>query len=541
MDPVLADFATRPAELLNAVVRHHRCVIASSYVAVAAGGHLTVDFSGDSVQDGAETVLRLTVLGAAVPLDVVLNDETVTEGFSLPDDGDPGGERECVLSLPDKAVRQGVNVLRIRNACAGDEGDSLLRIRAITVDPARSAGRAERALAARTDARSVRVFATERRTLDAPVWQPGPRLLFHLDGGEGGPSGSAGSIGSIGSAGSVTRLSWRTTDGAESAVAFRSDLSGFHGHFRTGDGAIGELRGTLTERRAAADGTAGVPGRYFATEEERDGVWRPVGRLCLLLDDGGAPVERVTWSDRGGDATSLTLRTAVTGTAVPSATGERRDVTGKVSEVVASEEFEEWGEVAANLLRKASNKWLAHEDTADLEFTFEGPVAVTAYRLTSANDCSERDPADWVLEGSHDGRGWARLDARENEEFARRFDTREFSFANSVGYRHYRLRITANSGGHETQLSRVQFFGAEAGDTPARPGVCDFIGYRQHVGGEPVGYRGTDVPAPGPVSAPGEENAAPEEQLLAADFSTTAQDLENAARLLTRLTTYLRP
>ncbi|WP_328580608.1 alpha-1,2-mannosidase [Streptomyces sp. NBC_00370] len=528
MDPVRVDFAVRPAELLNAVVRHQRCVIASSYVAVAAGGHLTVEFSVDDAEDNAETELRIMVLGAAVPVDVVLNDETVTAGFVLPDDGDPGGVREFVLNVPGKVLQPGVNVLRIGNAGseADDGGDNLLRVRTITLDPAEDAGRAERVLAARTGARSVRTFATERRTLDAPTWQPGPSLVFHLDGGEGE------------SAESATRLSWRTTDGAESAVAFRSDLSGFHGHFRAGDGTIGELRGTLTERRTAGDARTGVPGRYFATEEEHDGVWRPIGRLCLLLDDGGTAVERVTWSDRKGDATSLTLRTAVTGTSAPSATGERQDVTKMVSKVEASEEFTEWGEVAANLLRKASDKWLAHEDSADLEFTFTSPAVVTAYSLTSANDCQERDPSDWHLEGSHDGSTWARLDARENERFNRRFDTREFSFFNSSGYRHYRLRITANSGGDETQLSRVQFFGFDGGGTPAQPGVSDFVGYRQHAGTEPVGYRGTSVPAP--VLATEQGNDAEEEQLLAADFSTTAQNLEEAARLLTRLTEHLR-
>ncbi|MFD5624844.1 discoidin domain-containing protein [Streptomyces sp. NPDC127072] len=524
MDPVLVDFATRPAELANAVVRHHRCVIASSYVVVASGGHLKVDFAVEGGEDIAETVLSVTVLGAAVPMDVTLNDEMVMDGLSLSDDEDPGGVREYLVSVPGKILQQGVNVLRIRNTdhADADNDGSLLRVRAITVNPAEDAGRAERDLRVRTGGRSVWTFATERRTLDAPTWQPGPRLLFHLDRGEGE---------------SAARLSWRGTDGAESAIAFRSDLSGFHGHFRAADGVIGELRGTLTERRAVADAAADDLGRYFATEEERDGVWRPVGQLRLLLDDGGAPVERVTWSDRKGDATSLTLRTAVTGISGPSATGERRDVTGKVSRVEASEEFDDWGEVAANLLHKASNKWLAHEDSADLEFTFDSPVTVNAYSLTSANDCPDRDPSDWLLEGSHDGRSWARLDTRENERFGRRFDTREFPFPNTVGYRHYRLRITANSGGTETQLSRVQFFDVDGGDTPPQPGISDFVGYLHHVGTEPVGYRGTTVPAPVSV----EEDGTDAEELLAGDFSDTARSLQDAAHLLDRLTQYLRP
>ncbi|MFD7713981.1 discoidin domain-containing protein [Streptomyces sp. NPDC059786] len=526
MEPVLVDFATRPAELANAVVRQHRCVIASSYVAVAAGGYLKVSFTVEDEEDVApEAALRVTVLGAAVPVDLSLNDEVLTEGLSLPDDGDPGGVREYVMTMPGKALRQGVNVLRIRNAGTADlGGDSLLRVRTVAVEAAEDAGRAaaEHVRAADEGRGTVRTFATERRTLDAPVWEPGPRLLLRL--GQEGEELPA-------------RLSWRATDGAESAVAFRGDLSGFQGHFRTADGAIGELRGTLTERRAVEDVTAEAVGQYFAAEEEHDGMWRAAGQLCLLLDDDGAPVERVTWSDRKGDATSLTLRTAVTGGSGPAADGERRDVTGEVSRVEASDEFREWGEVAANLLLKDNDKWLAHRNRADLEFVFGGPFAVTAYTLTSANDFPDRDPSDWTLEGSRDGKTWKRLDARQNERFGGRFDTREFSFANAVAYRHYRLSISANSGGHETQLCRVRFF--DGGDTPPQPGVCDFIGYRQRAGTEPVGYRGTIVPGPalGPEDEEGAEAAEP---LLAGDFTDTARRLQDAARLLDRLTRNLR-
>ncbi len=59
MDPafaVFADFGSRPAELTNAVVRHHRCAVASSYVVVTAGGHLKADFVVPDHLDTAEAV-----------------------------------------------------------------------------------------------------------------------------------------------------------------------------------------------------------------------------------------------------------------------------------------------------------------------------------------------------------------------------------------------------------------------------------------------------------------------------------------------------
>jgi hypothetical protein len=258
----------------------------------------------------------------------------------------------------------------------------------------------------------------------------------------------------------------------------------------------------------------------------------------MLVDGGDAAVERVTWNDRRGEATSLVLRTGVTGLSGPVAAGDRKDL--KVSSVRASDEFAEWGEVADNLLR-TSSKWLAHQREADLEFTLEASAVVTAYRLTSGNDSPERDPADWLLEGSHDGDTWTRLDSRTNERFDRREEIREFEFTNSGSYSHYRLRITRNSGSHQTQLSRVEFLGVEGAGAPEQRGVCDFVGYRQLPGKEPVGYRGTLVPIAAPGPSADSEPDFDSEQLLAGDFAGTAQRLQDAAELLDRLTRYLRP
>ena len=523
MSPVVVDFSIRPAELANAVVRHQRAVIASSYVAVTAGGYLKVDFTADAEEAATEATLRLTVLGAVVRMDLELNSAVVAKGVALSDDVDSAGAREYVVTLPAGALVPGVNVLEIRHPGPDEDGDGLLRVRTVTLEPGAGTS-TERDLAARRGAQSSWTFATERRTLEAPTWQPGPSLVLHLATETGGVA---------------TQVSWRTTDGAESAVALRSDLSGFHGHYRAANGDIGELRGTLTERQPGGPSAEGSGGRFFATEEEHDGVWQPTGRLSLMLVDGGdAEVERVTWNDRRGEATSLVLRTGVTGLSGPVVAGERKDL--RVSSVRASAEFTEWGEVAENLLRTGS-KWLAHENSADLEFTLDAPSVVTAYRLTSGNDSPERDPADWFLEGSRDGETWTRLDSRTGERFGRREEMREFEFANSASYRHYRLRIVRNSGGRETQLSRMEFLGAEGAGAPEQRGVCDFVGYRQLPGQEPVGYRGTLVPVPVTGPSADAEPDSGSEQLLAGDFSGTAQSLQEAAELIDRLTRYLRP
>lgn len=45
MEPVFGDFSTRPAQLANALVTHHRCGIAPSHLALGDGGFVTVDFT----------------------------------------------------------------------------------------------------------------------------------------------------------------------------------------------------------------------------------------------------------------------------------------------------------------------------------------------------------------------------------------------------------------------------------------------------------------------------------------------------------------
>ena len=521
MEPVFANFSTTPARLSNAVVGYHRCGVAPSHLALGSDGYVKIDFSTDGHEEVAGAVLTVTTLGARVPMDVLLNGKTVAEGLTF---SEAGGHddvpQDSVLSLPGELLTPGDNILEIRSL-AGEE--RLLRLTSVTLDPDHDSGRALRAMEARASTRSVFAFSTEQCLAGAAVWEPAPRLLFHIDRGDRAVP---------------AQLSWRGTDGAEAAIAFRADMSGFRGHYRAADGVLGEFRGTLTARWAYPDGTAEGPLHRFTTEEGQDGDWRPSGELRLLLDDGrSTPVERVSWNDRRGNAASVTLSAAVTPADGRVPTGELLDITDTVSEVEASDEFEAAGEVARNLLRKSRSKWLVHDDSAELDFTLQRPAAVASYRLTSANDAPGRDPQDWQLQGSHDGSTWTTLDTRTGERFRGRFETKDFSFANTTSYRRYRLRITDNAGGHEIQLSQVEFFAG--GDKAPEAAAADFIGYYGPVGEAPVGYRGTTVSGPDSDDE-GERKEGPQEKVLAGDLTGTAQDLESAARLIGKLAEYLR-
>ncbi|MFG2193355.1 GH92 family glycosyl hydrolase [Streptomyces sp. NPDC048639] len=141
------------------------------------------------------------------------------------------------------------------------------------------------------------------------------------------------------------------------------------------------------------------------------------------------------------------------------------NVTGKVTDVRASAENTDGGEIKENLVDgEATTKWLAFEKTAWLEFELDEPVKVVRYALTSANDEASRDPKTWTLQGSNDGESWKDLDSREDEVFEKRQETREFDADNSTEYRHYRLDITANNGDDLTQLAELQLAGEDTGE-----------------------------------------------------------------------------
>ncbi|MFF5425636.1 MULTISPECIES: GH92 family glycosyl hydrolase [unclassified Streptomyces] len=167
-----------------------------------------------------------------------------------------------------------------------------------------------------------------------------------------------------------------------------------------------------------------------------------------------------------------TVETAPDGTARASgvdggfASGIPGNVTDRVTGLRASGEHAGAGETKENLIDlQPGTKWLVFAPTAWIEFDLDEPVALASYALTSANDAAERDPRDWTLKGSADGREWTVLDTRSGEDFAKRFETRTYDLpTRGPAYAHYRLEITANHGAGLTQLADVQF---SNGDTSA--------------------------------------------------------------------------
>ncbi len=95
------------------------------------------------------------------------------------------------------------------------------------------------------------------------------------------------------------------------------------------------------------------------------------------------------------------------------------------------------------------------------------PVAVSAYTLTSADDVPERDPQEWVLEGSADGQAWNALDRRTfDKPFEQRFQAKRFELAQPAACRFYRFTFTPRDA--YFQVAEIALAGVNiAGDVAA--------------------------------------------------------------------------
>ncbi|GLU47077.1 SMI1/KNR4 family protein [Nocardiopsis ansamitocini] len=311
---------------------------------------------------------------------------------------------------------------------------------------------------------SALVFLTEQQRDGAGEWTPGHRLRVRFEPGEAVP---------------LVQLGWRDLAGAESMIGFDPDMTTFTGMRIASDGTSCAWRGRLAGR------LPDLPGHRFRAEGGKGGR-----DLRLLIEDGGAPAVRVNWADGEGSGGSIVLRTVDL-----DGVGNADEITDKVSGVRAGNEYAAAGEIAANLLDDASTKWLSRRDSDWLEFTMVEPVHIRRYALVSANDFSDRDPRDWVLKGSADGRTWVTLDTCSAEFFPGRHLSRDFHItgpAADTPYTYLRLEFTRNCGASETQLSRVRFF--SAGHTYEA-----FAGHRYAAGESPTPYAGV---AGDPVTGP---------------------------------------
>ena len=121
-------------------------------------------------------------------------------------------------------------------------------------------------------------------------------------------------------------------------------------------------------------------------------------------------------------------------------------------------------------------KWYAQAaNAAWLQYNF-GPGlkrAVFHYELISGHDAPARDPRDWQLQASDDGKSWTTLDTRAGEVFPGRNRTKRYRVANSAAHQIYRLNMTANQGGATDglQLGELALMAVDTSSAPTAPRI----------------------------------------------------------------------
>ena len=303
MEPTYADLTASPARVANAHVDRENARFGGSRIELDSGGSVDLTFYLDKVI--VEGVLRVTALVSKnggspgyAPLTVLVNGEPVASRLTIPGGGDL--PQDLDFAVPGGWLRtDGPNVVTVRS---GTDARTMLWLYRISVDSIDERDRSVRAMFAAADQRSVLSYTTRKRVHSTEgseqQWETAEPLLLYVDRGEKAP---------------IAQLSWRNADGAEAAISFQSALGDFHGYHRSSDGLLSEYRGDLEERWAYPEGTEETTVHRFRTEEHWGERWHNSGELRLMVEDGGAPVERIAWRDQRENSGSVFLEEKETG------------------------------------------------------------------------------------------------------------------------------------------------------------------------------------------------------------------------------------
>jgi hypothetical protein len=111
---------------------------------------------------------------------------------------------------------------------------------------------------------------------------------------------------------------------------------------------------------------------------------------------------------------------------------------------------------------KLTTKWFCGGNTTPIvDVALSAPRTITSYSVTSGNDSPDRDPKDWILQGSNDldAGVWTDLDTRTGQIFANRWQLITYTFTNTTAYANYRFMVTANNGSVDFQVAEIKLFG----------------------------------------------------------------------------------
>ena len=127
------------------------------------------------------------------------------------------------------------------------------------------------------------------------------------------------------------------------------------------------------------------------------------------------------------------------------------------------------GEGFANAIdNKSDNKFCTRITVGDevwLRYVSTKNARITSYTIASANDAPDRDPKNWVLEGSNDGNTWTVIDTQTDQVFNNRFEPKSYAVYNNQVFGIFRLRVQSLKSANSDifQISEWQLFGVENG------------------------------------------------------------------------------
>ncbi len=151
-----------------------------------------------------------------------------------------------------------------------------------------------------------------------------------------------------------------------------------------------------------------------------------------------------------------------------------QDVTQPGDPIVGTSNNTPGSEGVANAIDNQPTKYL-NFDRLGTGFTVaprSGLTIVSGLTLTSANDAPERDPADYLLEGSYDGSNFVAIASGAVPAFPSRFFKNTILFENKIPYLQYKLTFpnVVGPGGNSMQISEVELLGVLAPTDVTVPG-----------------------------------------------------------------------
>ena len=102
---------------------------------------------------------------------------------------------------------------------------------------------------------------------------------------------------------------------------------------------------------------------------------------------------------------------------------------------------------------------------------FEDPYALTHFTVSSANDVPARDPTEWEIQGSNDGKDFTTIFSHDGDSFWDQrlqvvlFEAGEDYDRQKIGYRFFRhvtYNTASNPNGAYFQIGEIEFFGDDS-------------------------------------------------------------------------------